>query len=267
MANAPGSFIWYELMTSDANAAAKFYGDVVGWKIAGQSDPNAPPGRDYRMIQRSDGGSAGGVLQITDQMRLHGANPVWLGYLQVKDVDATMKAILADGGTVHLPKMSLPVGEIAMVSDPLDTPFYVMSPIPPPGRPDATSDVFDPLAAQHVRWNELASPDLARAKAFYAKHFGFEFNEVMPMGPMGDYCFIDHHGQRIGAIMQRHDARQPAAWLFYVGVPSIAAAARAIAAHGGRVVMGPHQVPTGEWIVVAVDPAGAGFGLTGPKGE
>lgn len=89
----------------------------------------------------------------------------------------------------------------------------------------------------------------------------------MPIGPMGDYCFIDHHGQRLGANMQRLDERQPAAWLFYVGVPSIAAAAQAIAANGAEVLMGPMEVPTGEWIVIATDPAGAGFGLTGPKGE
>ena len=38
-------------------------------------------------------------------------------------------------------------------------------------------------------------------------------------------------------------------------------------ANGGKVLMGPHEVPTGEWIVIATDPAGAGFGLTGPKGE
>ena len=30
MASAPGSFIWYELMTTDSNAAARFYGAVVG---------------------------------------------------------------------------------------------------------------------------------------------------------------------------------------------------------------------------------------------
>jgi predicted enzyme related to lactoylglutathione lyase len=28
--SAIGTFIWYELMTSDATAAAKFYGAVVG---------------------------------------------------------------------------------------------------------------------------------------------------------------------------------------------------------------------------------------------
>jgi predicted enzyme related to lactoylglutathione lyase len=99
-----------------------------------------------------------------------------------------------------------------------------MTPIPPPDKPDAKSDVFDVAAAQRVRWNELASPDLTGAKAFYARHFGFEFNEVMPMGAMGDYCFIDHDGMRIGAIMQKTAPAPPAAWLFYFGVPSIAAA-------------------------------------------
>ncbi len=54
--------------------------------------------------------------------------------------------------------------------------------------------MFEPNAAQHVRWNELKTADLARGKAFYAKHFGFEFNEVVAMGARGDYCFIDHGG-------------------------------------------------------------------------
>ncbi len=48
--SAAGSFIWYELMASDATAAAKFYGAVVGWKIADRSDP--PGGNmDYRGVQ------------------------------------------------------------------------------------------------------------------------------------------------------------------------------------------------------------------------
>ena len=173
MANAPGSFIWYELMTTDASAAASFSGEVVGWKIPAQPEPGSPPGRDYRMITRSDGGSAGGVLQLTDEMGREGAHPLWVAYLYVKDLGAAVKAIEADGGRVIMPRMSLPVGEIAMVSDPMGTPFYVMTPVPPPDQPDAQSDVFDTDAAQRVRWNELASPDLDRAKAFYARHFNF----------------------------------------------------------------------------------------------
>jgi len=264
MSNTPGSFIWYELMTSDANAAARFYGAVVGWKIAAQPESNAP-GRDYRMIARSDGGQAGGVLQLTPEMRSGGAQPGWLGYLLVSDVQATTKAIEADGGRTHM-QMSLPVGDIAMVSDPMGSAFYVMRPVPPPGRPDAASDVFDPKAPQRVRWNELVSPDLARAKAFYARHFGFAFNESMPMGPMGDYCFFDHGGVRPGAIMQKSKDIPLNGWVFYFGVSSLMASKEAIEAGGGRILMGPHQVPSGDWIVVAADPQGAVFGATGPKG-
>jgi predicted enzyme related to lactoylglutathione lyase len=265
MSNSLGGFIWYELMTTDANAAARFYGSVVGWKIGDRADAS-PGGQDYRMIGRADGGFAGGVLQLTSEMQQHGAHPAWLGYLHVKDIDAAARAIEADGGKVLMPRMDLPVGKIIMVADPLGTPFYVMDPIPPPGKPDARSDVFDVKAAQRVRWNELPSRDPERAKAFYAKHFGFAFNEKMSMGELGDYCFIDHGGQRLGAIMQKPPQSPLAAWMFYFGVPSVAAAEAAITAGGGKVMMGLHEVPGGEWIVIALDPQGAAFGVVGPRG-
>jgi hypothetical protein len=270
MSNPPGSFIWYELMTTDANAAARFYGAVVGWRIAEQADPNAPPGRDYRMIGRSDGGSAGGLMQLTEGMTAGGAKPAWLGYLYAPDVDAAVRAIEADGGRSHV-RMTLPVGDIAMVTDPMGVPFYVMRPVPPADKPTAASDVFDAKAPQHVRWNELQSDDLARAKAFYGKHFGFRFDEVMSMGPMGDYCFIDHgSGQasvRLGGMMQKPAAGGPPGWMFYFGVESVSAAQRAIEAGGGKIVMGLHQVPGGDWVAMALDPQGAPFGVVGPKGE
>ncbi|GMU06145.1 VOC family protein [Corallococcus caeni] len=263
-----GSFIWYELMTHDPDAAARFYGAVVGWKISDAPAP-MPNGADYRMIMRGDGGSAGGVLRLSQDMLRNGAQPCWLGYLHVADVNASIQAMVADGARVVMPGMDLPVGRIAMVADPMGTPFYVMKPIPPPGKPEAKSDVFDVKEPQRIRWNELASPDLARARTFYAKHFHFQFNDVMPMGPMGDYCFIDHDGVRLGAIMQK-PAESPGptgTWLFYFGVPSIAEAERAITANGGKVLQGQHEVPGGDWVVVATDPAGAAFGVVGPRGE
>ncbi len=267
MGNAAGSFIWYELMTVDANAAARFYGAVVGWKIADRPDPQAG-GPDYRVIMRDDGGSAGGVLQLTNDMKANGARPAWLAYLHVANVDAAVQAITADGGRALMPKMTLPVGEIAMVTDPLGAPFYVMTPVPPPGKPDAASDVFDTARPQHVRWNELQSLDVSRAMHFYARHFGFQFNESMPMGPQfGDYQFIDHGGLRVGGLMKQVDAAAPGGWTFYFGVQSASAAKRAIEAAGGRVQMDLHQVPGGEWVLIATDPQGARFGVVGPKGD
>jgi predicted enzyme related to lactoylglutathione lyase len=261
-----GSFIWYELMTPDPDAAGKFYGSVLGWKITPRT---APPGeKDYRMILRDDGGSAGGMLRLTADMMQHGARPTWLPYLHVADVDAAVRAIVADGGKVLMPRMDLPVGKVAMVTDPMDTPFYVMTPIPPPDKPEAKSDVFDTKASQRVRWNELASTDLERAKAFYARHFNFRFNEVRSMGRMGDYCFIDHDGVRVGAIMQqRPDASPIPTWQFYFGVDSAAKAHCTIDAGGGKVMHGPDEVPGPMWIIVSADPAGAPFGIVSNRRE
>ena len=264
-----GSFIWYELMTTDATWAAKFYGAVVGWTIAEHAKLQG--GMDYRLIGRSDGGFNGGVLALTSDMLDQGARPTWLGYLHVADVDGAVKDIEADGGRLLMPRRDLPVGSIAMVADPMGTPFYVMAPIPPPDKPDAKSDVFDVSAAQHVRWNELVSADQPRAKEFYARHFGFEFRDSMPMGPAGSYDFIDHGGVRLGGILpaqpQAPLQNPNALWLFYFGVRSIAAAKAAIEKGGGKILNGPHQVPGGDWIVVALDPQGAVFGVVGPQGE
>jgi predicted enzyme related to lactoylglutathione lyase len=251
-------------MTYDADGAAAFYGAVVGWSFSAH-DPASPV--DYRHITRSDGQGQGGVLPLTAEMKAQGARPAWVPYFYAPDVDGMVDAILADGGHALGPRMDIAEGRFTMVTDPFGTPFYLMAPKPPEGREGEGSTVFSPDKVQTVRWHELASPDLAGAKAFYAKHLGFAFNDVMPMGPMGDYCFIDHDGLRLGAIMPRNDQSRPPLWLLYFGVPSASEAKAAIEAAGGQVLNGPHEVPGGDWIVIATDPQGALFGVVGPKGD
>ncbi len=260
MANPSGSFIWYELMTTDPDGAAAFYGPVVGWRISAKADP-AAGGVDYRHITRADGGGNGGVLGLDAQMQQGGARPCWLGYLHVADVDEAVKAIVADGGKALMPAFDLAVGRIAMVADPQGVPIYVMAPIPPAGAEDATSDVYSRWEEQHVSWNELYSPDLEAAKRFYSRHFNFEFNESLPMGPMGDYCFIDHGGETIGAMMQKPEQVPVGMWNFYIRVPAIDAAVAKVNELGGQVFNGPMEVPGGEWIINGMDPQGAPFSL------
>src|SRR5688572_13674928 len=143
-----GSFIWYERMTTDPIGAKRIYDAVVGWSIAGEAVRGTV---EYRMIGRSDGGSAGGVLTISDEMAQGGARPVWLGYINVDDVDATVASIEQAGGKVQMPASDIPdVGRIAMVTDPQGAPFYVMKPSPPAGQEGKASDVFSTDQAQHV---------------------------------------------------------------------------------------------------------------------
>ena len=264
MTKLAGRFIWYELMTPDPDAAATFYGAVVGWTVAAHSDP-AAGAQDYRMIGRSDGAMAGGVLKLTGEMIAGGARPVWLGYLHTADVDSTIAAIERDGGTVQMAASDLPVGRIAMVADPQGAPIYLMKPTPPADQPDAQSDVFSVDRPQHVRWNELQSSDADASVAFYTRHFGWTQQGEMDMGPMGKYRFIQHDGVGIGAIMPKLDVVPHSVWSFYIGVDDIDRAAAAVTAGGGTLNGALMQIPGGEFSVHCSDPQGAAFGLVGPR--
>lgn len=258
----PSSFIWYELMTNDPAGAAAFYGAVVGWTIAADRDPAAGD-VDYRMIGRSDGGNAGGVLALNAGMIAGGARPLWIGYLHVSDVDAAVAAIKADGGAVQMPATDIPVGRIAMVTDPQGAPFYVMDPKPPEG--GGESDVFSVTESQRVRWNELATGDPDAAIAFYKKHFGWGQEGEMPMGELGAYRFIQRGDVMIGAVMPLMEGYPVPVWNFYIGVDDIDRARAAVTVNGGTITSEPMEIPGGEYAMNAIDPQGAPVGFVGPR--
>ena len=250
MSDERGGFVWYELITDDVDKARDVYRAVVGWEIAAEGQA-MPTGTTYRMIQRSDGGNAGGVLTMSDDMKAHGAKPVWLGYIHHSDVDAAVARIKAAGGAVHMPPMDMPgVGRIAMVAE-----------------PGAKSDVFDYAKAQHIRWNELWTTDQAAAVTLYTELFGWTQEGAMPMGPMGDYLFIQHDGGGIGAIAKAQPGGEGTRWQYFAGVDDIDRACAAAVEHGGEVLGEPQQIPGGEYTVYAHDPSGATIGLVGPRKE
>ena len=257
--NPAGDFIWYELMTPDAEGSKTFYDAVVGWNIGeGVAEYNG-----YRMIGTADDGFTGGVLPITDEMQQHGARPTWLGYLNVRDVDAKVAEIESAGGKTLMGATDIPnVGRIAMVADPQGAPFYVMKPIPPEGKENQASTVFSPTDQGRCAWNELSTSDPVAARQFYGQQFGWTSDNFMPMGEHGEYRFIDNEGLTLGAIAGAMEGQHPH-WRFYFRVPSVGSAKQTVEAKGGKVIMGPMEVPGGDRIVIGIDPQGAEFALVG----
>ncbi len=254
-----GSHIWYELMSPDPDGSSAFYGSVVpGWSIGDR----APGDQDYRMIGRSDGGNAGGLLGLTGEMQQNGARPTWMGYIGVDDVDATVARIEAKGGKLLMPAFDIPQGRIAMAADPQGNPFYVMKPVPPEGKVEKFSDVFSLTHEQRVSWNELTTPDPVAARAFYGELFGWTSDDFMPMGELGEYRFFAHNGTTIGAVCGVQPGGSQG-WRYYIRVPSISKAVEVVKAGSGTVSMGPHEVPGGDHIIIGNDPQGAEFALVG----
>lgn len=265
MADQHGDFIWYELLTSDADAAGNFYGKVVGWTSvsAGQPDMN------YRFFSSGDGSDmadgVGGYMTITSDMAAGGAQPCWIGYIAVDDVDASVASILNSGGAVHMPAMDLPgVGRMAMVADPQGAAFYVMR-----GASDETSHSFAALEPKvgHCAWNELATTDPEAAKAFYGAQFGWAKDGEMDMGPMGKYEFLKASGGRfaLGAVMPKMPDMPVSMWTYYFRVSDIDQAVDTIRANGGTILVEPMEIPGGDYSLTAMDPQGAAFGLVGPR--
>ena len=96
-------FIWYELLTSDPDAAADFYGKVIGW----QTQDSGQAGMDYRIFTMNDVPVCG-LMKTPAEAAASGMPPVWFGYLSVPEVDACVAAAVAAGGESCMPAMDVP---------------------------------------------------------------------------------------------------------------------------------------------------------------
>lgn len=258
MANPHGSYVWYELLTTDTEAAGRFYADVIGWSVDSYDSTVA----GYHVLAIGTEG-IGGMMTLPPGGAESGMRPGWLGYIGVDDVDAAIAAITAAGGALHMPAMDIPnVGRIALAADPQGLPFYVMKVA---GAGEGSSGAFDPARAGHCSWNELVASDLPAALAFYTGQFGWTKGDVMPMGELGDYQFIDHAGGTIGAMMAAPPGGPPPGWNYYFRVEDIDTAAGRIGDGGGTILNGPMEVPGDDHILQAVDPQGVPFAIVGKR--
>lgn len=263
MTNPPGSFIWYELLTTDLAAAADFYEAVAGLTIP--REPAEGP-QDYRMIGTPAGGFVGGAMELTPDMLEKGAHPMWLGYVGVEDVDATVAGVEAAGGSTQMAAIDIPdVGRLAMVADPQGAAFYVMTPTPPKGDENKDSDAFHREKPGHVAWNELHTSDLDAALAFYKEQLGWEESDRMDM-PQGVYQMFKVGGAEFacGGMMVNPEVPRPM-WLYYFTVADIDRAHEQFGAAGGKVLMPPHEIPGGQFITFGFDPQAAMVAVVGPR--
>jgi predicted enzyme related to lactoylglutathione lyase len=255
-----GQFFWYDIMTTDTKAAAKFYAAVIGWGVE-----EAPGDMGYTLftVTGPDGKAQGvaGLMAIPEHAK--GMPPCWMGYVWADDVDATAKKIEAEGGKVHRGPMDVPgVIRFAVVGDNQGAGFLIakgMSTETPPPIPVGTPGT--------VGWRELYAGEWQGAFAFYEKLFGWTQADLMDMGPMGKYLLFKTGGDMpAGGMMTKPDSiPAPPFWGYYFNVESIDAAVERVKAAGGAILMGPHEVPGGQWIVQCTDPQGAHFALVAMK--
>jgi predicted enzyme related to lactoylglutathione lyase len=258
MPNSTGSFVWHDLMTSDADAAKKFYGTVAGWGTMPFDGSPTP----YDMWT-NNGAPLGGVTAINDEMKQHGVVPSWLASVSVKDVDATVKRANELGGKTVAPPMDIPgAGRYAIIADPQGVSIAIFA---GSGEGMQGDGAAGPPKKGEFSWHELTTSDYKGAFDFYSRLFGWEKTGEFDMGAMGVYQMYGQGGVPWGGMMNRTPEMPPPNWLCYIHVDDAKASAETIKNAGGKVMMGPMEVPGGDWITIATDPQGAPFAVHSSK--
>jgi uncharacterized protein len=233
-----GTFCWIDLGTPDLPRARAFYGELFGWQF------DEAPGGGYLMC-RLDGKDVTGIHEHPPE---EGAT--WSSYVSVGDVELTAARAVDLGGTVtHGP---IDVGDTARMSVIQD----------PGGAEVCLWQAKGFIGARLVNevgtwtWNELTTPDIEAAKAFYGALFGWEAQDAPAAIPRAGFSL---DGLLVGGVHAPAEG-EPAhpRWTVSFRVADADRTAEQVRGQGGTVRFPPTSIPIGRFSVVA-DPAGAAF--------
>jgi predicted enzyme related to lactoylglutathione lyase len=257
MGDSHGRFVWYELMTTDLEAANAFYGEVVGWRTREAS----MPGSRYTLFTAGDV-SAAGLIDLPQDSQMHGAAPQWVGYVSVDDVDAAAHHVKELDGTVYVPPTDIAdVSRFSVVADPQMATFILVK-----WRDAGRQLLIQSGALGHVGWHELLTIDWERAFAFYREIFGWQ-KAAADAGPTGTYLQFSAGGQTIGGMFNKPATAPTSFWLYYFNVADIGAALDRVRAGRGKILEGPNEIPGGGRVARCTDPQGAMFALIGKQSD
>ena len=256
MAPHPGNFIWYDVRARDVKAAEAFYTEVIGWSAM----PFDQKDKTYTVFSAGAIG-IGGLMLLPKEAEEKGARSSWTGYICVDDVDLCVTKVKELGGAIYRPAEDIPnVGRFAVVADPQGAIFILFKP-----NGDQEPTKVEPGTEGQIGWHELHAGDREAAFGFYAELFSWMKVYAMDMGPIGVYQIFSTGGMPCGGMINKIVEASRPFWLYYFNVNDIDAAVERLKKAGGKVLNGPEEVPTGQWVAQCFDPEGAIFGMLGNR--
>lgn len=248
-----GSIMWHELATRDQAKSKQFYARLLGWTY---EEMDLGPNGKYQIIKAGEGPGVGGMMEMKGEW---GDLPShWAYYIDVEDVDASVKRVEELGGKVMHPATDIPPGRFSAVQDPAGAHVYIMTP---------TAHAAEPPCPEpgHFLWVELMSHDFAKASKFYGELLGWKATE-MPM-PDGNYTIFTKDGANVAGGMQMPaevPAEAPSFWVGYIHVPDIDKSVKTAEAEGAKLLMPVMEVPNVGRFVHIQDPTGAVVAIMQP---
>ncbi len=244
---APGTPCWVELSSPDADAAAAFYGELMGWS-ASEPGPVEETG-GYRIFDQG-GKSVAGLMGHMQE----GQPTVWSTYVSVADADQTADRVKAGGGSVVVEPMDVTeIGRMAYFADPTGAVFGVWQ-----AKSFAGAELVN--EPNSLCWNELLTRDSEGGREFYSSVFGWAAGRPSFEGAPETYVVGELGGEPVGGMMQMTDEMFPAEVPPHWGVCFAVADCDATIAKardlGATITYEPMDMPVGRFAGL-IDPQGA----------
>ena len=218
------------------------------------------------MIGTSDGGFAGGVLPLTDEMQQHGARPTWLGYHprrrcrrdgrrdrggRRQDLDGAVRHSRTSAGSRWSPIRGRAL--LHHEADPARRTIRTR-------RATSSRPTAEPFG-----WNELSTTDPEAARRLLPRAVRLGQRRRHGYGREGR---IPLH-RPAGPNAHRRDLPKPRGrqphWRYYFRVDDNRSGEGDRRSQGRKDPHGPMEMPGGDYIVIGIDPQGAAFALVGPR--
>ena len=200
-----GGLAWAGLAAADAAVAVKFCCEVFDWEA---SSPGS-----FTVLRRA-GDDVALVYPQTPQARAAGVTTHWTPFFLVDDVGAALERAVEAGGMALRQPFGPLEGSVGPMKDPVGAAFSLWAP-----------SAGGPLSRfATAAWSmELATPDPAASRAFYANVLGWTYSlrpgETTILGP----------DEPLGWIGTTNGAPE---WLAYLRVPDVDEALRRAEAAG-----------------------------------
>jgi predicted enzyme related to lactoylglutathione lyase len=244
-----GAPCWIDLTTSDVDRAQDFYGTVFGWTFE-----SAGPEYGGYVNAAKDGRPVAGMMANRPEF---GSPDNWATYFHTADIDATLAAAKAAGGSVCLDPMEVPAkGHMCLAVDPSGAFFGLWQPTGHRGF-ELVGEAGAPV------WHQLTTRDYRAAVDFYPQIFGWRMEQVSDTDEFR-YTTAWFDDQQLLGVMDGASFLPegvPSNWSIFFGAEDVDKTLQAIADNGGAVIRPAEDTPYGR-LAAAADPTGVVFNLS-----
>ena len=238
-----GSFLWFDLVTSDPAKVGTYYEKLFGWKISKAA------GEDNYDLITNRGTLIGGIASIKGDEQA-----VWLGSLSVASVPKAIGKVKQLGGKILEPAQKVDDrGIIAIVEDNMGAALVLLD----TGSRDPVSR--SPKLGDWL-WTDLFTKNIEKSSKFYKELVGLKHKRVTNKKKKQiDLLSLD--GKIKSGMVKIPWKHVTPTWLPYIRVKNVTTTMKRSVQLGGKIF---HKFKDGA---ILLDPTGAAFGIQQIKGK